>query len=105
MPTAKGAVPMLKFSMSSMTLTGAVLTFSKDGHPLVTRGSSLAFSGGVVLYATKISGDVDGVLVTFTPKQPPVTLSSDITLTNLVTDQPYAAADSLAATGLEIPGS
>ena len=104
-PTAKGAVPMLKFSMSSMTLTGAVLTFSKDGHPLVTRGSSLAFNGGVVLYATKISGDVDGVLVTFTPKQPPVTLSSDITLTNLVTDQPYAAADSLAATGLEIPGS
>jgi Family of unknown function (DUF6114) len=102
-PTARGTVSMLKFSMESMALSGgAVLTYSADGHSIVTRASSLGFIGHIVLYTTKISGDLDGTAVTFTPLQPPKALGSDITLTNVVTDQPYASADSLDATGLEL---
>ena len=67
--TATGTMPMLRFSMSSMTLSGGtVLTVSENGHPSVTNDSSLEFRGNVVLYTTRISGRLLGATVTFTPQ-------------------------------------
>ncbi len=100
-PTATGAVSMLKFSMSSMTLSGGtVLTVDENGHRLVTSSSSLDFSGNVVLYTTRLSGQLAGVTVTFTPQNPPSLVLPTMTFTNVVTDQPLTMADSLQAQGL-----
>jgi hypothetical protein len=92
---------MLRFSMSSMTLSGGTrLTFAQAGHSIATRAVSLAFTGHITLYATKISGDLNGHMVIFTPQHPPSKLSQDLTLTNVIADQPYALADALAGVGL-----
>ena len=96
-PTIHGSELMLKFSMSSLTLSGnAVLTVTKDGNSLIAEsGSVLELSGNVVLYATKLSADLDGIRVTFVPSRPLSRLRPDVTLTNVVADQPFATADSL----------
>ena len=96
--TATGTVPMLMFSMNSMTLSGGtVLTVSENGHTVVTNDSSLDFSGNVVLYVTRISGQLLGVTVTFTPQNPPPAVLPTMTFTNVVTDQPLTLADSFQA--------
>jgi hypothetical protein len=67
-PTASGTLTMMKFTMSSLTLTGGVrATVTQNGQTTVTTNSSLDFSGGVVLYATKLSGSLLGVPITLTP--------------------------------------
>lgn len=101
--TSRGRVKMLKFSMTTMTFAdGAALTYSIHGHSPVTRASSLSFSGDIVLYTTRLTGDLDGALVDFTPSDPPSKLASDVTLTDVVTDRPYASANALTGTGLEV---
>jgi hypothetical protein len=96
--TATGTVPMLMFSMDSMTLTGGtVLTVSDNGHTVVTNDSSLDFTGNVVLYTTRISAQLLGVTVTFTPQNPPPAILPTMTFTNVVTDQPLTLADSSRA--------
>jgi hypothetical protein len=105
-PTATGAVQMLKFSMDSMTLSGGtVLTVNENGHAVVTNGSSLDFSGNVVLYTTRLSGQLLGVTVTFTPQNPPPSVLPTTTFTNVVTDQPLTTADSFQAHDLLISAS
>ncbi len=100
-PTANGDVPMLMFSMSSMTFSGgAILTVKRPKQSLVTMASSFGFTGHVVLYTTKLSGVLNGVKVNFTPKNPPLHLQSDTVFTSVVAHQPYTIADSLQATGL-----
>jgi Family of unknown function (DUF6114) len=110
--TANGTVTMMKFTMSSLTLTGNIaLTVSEGGGTAVTRSSSMHFGGPVVLYATKLSGDLLGIPVTITPTSPlatilqllaPVTRAVPVPMTNVVTDQPYTTAGSLQAGGLQI---
>lgn len=91
-----GKTPMLKFAMTSVTLTGATIQFAVvAGAPVSISASSLGFTGGVVLFATKISGELNGTPVTFTPAQPPRAIPRALTLTNLVTDQPYLTAGAL----------
>ncbi len=107
-PTANGTVPMLKFSMSTMTLSGGTtLTATSGGQTLVTRNSSLAFSGNVTLYTTKFSGvlvvlGVPTVRVTFTPQNPPPSVLPDMTFDSVTTDQPLTLANSLVAQNLLI---
>ena len=111
-PTANGTVKMMKFTMSSLTLTGDIaLTVTKGGGTDVTRGSSKHFGGPVVLYATKLSGDLLGIPVTLTPDSPlatvlkllaPLTQAVPVPMTNVVTDQPYTTAGSLQASALQI---
>lgn len=110
--TASGTVTMMKFTMSSLTLTGNIaLTVTEGGGTAVTRSSSMHFGGPVVLYATKLSGDLLGIPVTITPTSPlatilqilaPVTRAVPVPMTNVVTDQPYTTAGSLQAGGLQI---
>jgi hypothetical protein len=102
-PTANGAVPMLKFSMSSLDLGGdAQLTVTEDGHQLVAQASAIDFSGDVTLYTTSFSGDLLGIRVTFTPQNPPPLVLPDMIFTNVVTQQPYMTAGSVQESGLQI---
>ena len=106
--TSAGPVRMLKFSMTSLTLSGGtVLTADEGGYTLVTRNYSLAFSGNVTLFATKFSGvlnvaGVPTVRLTFTPQSPPPAVLPTMTFTSVTTDQPLTLADSLVARALLI---
>ena len=96
---------MLKFRMNAMTFAGrATLTVQRHSVPLVTTGSSFGFTGHVVLYTTKLSGELNGVKVTFTPKSPPLHLHPNLLFTGVVLNLPYAISDSLQAIGLTIAG-
>ncbi len=112
-PTASGrTVPMMEFTMNSLTLDGApTLTVTQGGVSSVTSGSSMQFTGSVVLYATQLSGDLLGVPVTLTPSSPLATilqLLNSVTplvplkLTNVTTNQPYISSNSLQIPGLQI---
>jgi hypothetical protein len=111
-PTANGTVTMMKFTMSSLTLSGNIaLTVSEGGSTAVTRSSTMRFGASVVLYATRLSGDLLGVPVTITPGSPlatilkvlaPITQAVPVPMTNVVTDQPYTVAGSFQADGLQI---
>ena len=112
-PTASGkAVPMMEFTMNSLTLDGApTLTVTQGGVSSVTSGSSMQFTGSVVLYATQLSGDLLGVPVTLTPGSPLATilrLLNSVTplvplkLTNVTTNQPYISSSSLQIPGLQV---
>ncbi len=105
-PTAGGSQQMLKFSMSSLTLSGGiVLTVDVNGHSMVTRNTSVHFTGNVVLYTTRLSGDLLGTPLSFTPSSPPPLVLPLMQFSNVVTDQPLASADSMQAAGLDITTS
>jgi hypothetical protein len=111
-PTASGTLTMMKFTMSSLTLTGDVrATVTQNGQITVTANSSLDFSGGVVLYATKLSGSLLGVPITLTPGNVATVLLKllnsltplvPVTMTNVTTDDFLVASDSLQANDLNI---
>lgn len=110
--TASGTLTMMKFTMSSLTLTGDVrATVTQNGQITVTTNSSLDFSGGVVLYATKLSGSLLGVPITLTPGNVATVLLKllnsltplvPVTMTNVTTDDFLVASDSLQANDLNI---
>jgi hypothetical protein len=111
-PTASGTVTMMKFTMSSLTLTGGVrATVTQDSQTTVTTNSSLDFSGGVVLYATRLSGSLLGVPLTLTPGNVVTVLLNllnsltplvPVTLTDVTTDDFLVASGSLQASDLNI---
>jgi len=115
--TANGSVTMMKFSLSALTLSGHItLTVTQGGTTAVTQSSSMQFGGPVVLYATKLSGNLLGFApVTLTPNSPialilqvvaqitqALTQTTPVPMTNVVTDQPYTTASSFQADGLRI---
>jgi Family of unknown function (DUF6114) len=93
-----GSEQMMKFNLQSVTLTGKPsLTIHQDNSVATTSTSLLSFSGNVVLYATKLSGDLLGIPITLTTSSPlslvlqllrPLTSGLTVTMTNVVTDQP-----------------
>jgi hypothetical protein len=111
-PTASGTLTMMKFTMSSLTLTGGVMaTVTQNGQTTVTTNSSLDFSGGVVLYATKLSGSLLGAPITLTPGNVvsvllnllnSVTPLVGVTLTDVTTDDFLVTSGSLQANDLSI---
>jgi hypothetical protein len=111
-PTASGSVTMMKFTMSALTLTGGVrATVTQNGQTTVTTNSSLDFSGGVVLYATKLSGNLLGVPITLTPGSVTTVLLKllnsltplvPVAMTAVTTDDFLVASGSLQANDLNI---
>jgi hypothetical protein len=93
-----GSEQMMKFNLQSVTLTGKpILTIHQNNSVATTSTSLLSFSGNVVLYATKLSGDLLGIPITLTTSSPlslvlqllrPLTSGLTVTMTNVVTDQP-----------------
>ncbi len=111
-PTADGTQTMMRFTLNSMTLSGNVTaTVTQDSQTTVTQNSSLVFTGGVTLYATKLSGSLLGVPITLTPGNvvslllqllKTLTPLVPVTMTNVTTDQPFVLAGALQANDLEI---
>ena len=107
-----GSQAMMKFTADSITLAGGVTdTVTQGGTSTVTTSPTLAFSGGVTLYATKLSGSLAGVPVTFTPSTVSAVLLTlanlltgvtPITLTGVTTDQPLVLAGALQTGALSI---
>lgn len=111
MRTAKGPEKMLQFTMTSLKLTDVTLTAGQGGAAITTTAPSMSLSGSVLLYATQLSGDLAGVPITVTPSTPlatvlqilaPLTVKVPITMTNVVTDQPYSSSDTMQVSGLKI---
>ena len=110
MPSAGGGtVTMMKFTASSLALSGhAADAITESGMTVVTSSSTMSFDGSVVLYATKLSGSLAGVPVTFTPTTISdlllkftnlVTGAVPITMTAVTTEQAMGTADSLTYGG------
>jgi hypothetical protein len=107
-----GSVSMMKFTADSITLAGSVTdTVTQGGTTTVTSSPTLAFSGGVTLYATKLTGSLLGVPLTFTPSTVSamlltvasvLTSTATITMTNVTTDQPIVIAGALQTGQLSI---
>jgi Family of unknown function (DUF6114) len=97
-----GPVQMMKFSLRSVTLTGSpTLTIHQNDSIATTSTTLLSFTGNVVLYATKLSGDLLGVPLTITPSSPlslvlkllsPLTQGLTVTMTHVVTNQPVTTS-------------
>jgi hypothetical protein len=113
MPLANGTTEkMLKFTASSIDLTdGVQLSVTQDGLTTLTSSPTLSFSDDITLYATKLSGDLLGVPITFTPTTIDQVLLKlvnlltgilSLTLTNVVTDQPLTSADNLTTGALSL---
>jgi hypothetical protein len=109
--TASGSERLMQFTMSSLSLTSVNLTTSQDGKAITTTAPSLNLSGDVVLYASKLSGDLLGIPVTITPATPlatilqliaPLTKTVPVPMTNVVTDQPFTSAGGMTVSGLDI---
>ena len=92
----------MKFTLRSVTLTGKpTLTIHQLGSIGTTSTTLLSFTGNVVLYATKLSGDLLGVALTLTPSSPlslvlrllsPLTQGLTVTMTHVVTSQPVTTS-------------
>jgi hypothetical protein len=100
-PTAHGRKLMLKFTMSYLKLPGIMLTATQGGQAIMMRDSTLELSGHVVLYTTSITGTLNGIRVTFTSSDPPSSLRRDLTLANVVAEQPFVTARTVRAIGSE----
>jgi Family of unknown function (DUF6114) len=111
-PTASGTLTMMKFTMSSLTLARDVrATVTQNGQTTVTTNSSLEFNGGVVLYATTLSGRLLGVPITLAPGNVITVLLKllnsltplvPVTMTDVTTDNFLVASDHLQANQLAI---
>jgi hypothetical protein len=112
-PTAGGGtVKMMKFTATSMALSGDVTaTVTQRRSAAVTTSPTFDFSGSVVLYATKLSGCVGALCVTMTPGNAVavllrltggVTGQLTLTLTDVTTDQPLVMAGSLQSGRLSL---
>jgi hypothetical protein len=112
-PVASGGTQtMMVFTLTSMSLSGNVTTtVTQDGQTTVTAASALDFSGGITLYATKLSGTLLGLPTTLTPDSVlsvllnllnTVTPLVPLTMTNVTTDQPLVMAGGLRAANLSI---
>lgn len=111
-PAARGGtVTMMKFSASAATINNATITVTQDGATTITRSPVLTFTGGMTLYATKLSGSLLGLPLTFTPSTASSILLNisnlltglvPITMTRVTTTQPITTAAALTTTTLTI---
>jgi hypothetical protein len=107
LPRATGTVKMLWFTMDRAVLSGPRQTM---GHTTLT-GSTFTFAGNVDIYTTKMTGTLLGLHQEFTAEHPNVLvralklvprLDLPLTMTDIVSEQPYVTADSLQAEGLRL---
>ena len=102
---AGGTVRMMKFTSDTFSAFGGVTgTIARNGDSTVLTSPSLALSGRIVLYATKLSGKLMGVSVTLTPDNAEsvvlrvlrsATPVVPVTMTAVVAQQPILFADAM----------
>ncbi len=114
MPASGGTTEeMMQFTASSADLSGDVtVSVTQGGLTTDTSSPTLGFSDGMTLYATKLCGNLLGVIpVCFTPSTVSavlltianvVTAAAPITMTDVTTDQPVTTAGALQTGSLTI---
>ncbi|KAA9381595.1 hypothetical protein F5972_01820 [Microbispora cellulosiformans] len=107
MPTATGTVKMLRFTMHKAVLERPQQTMGST--TLV--GSAFTFEGNVVICTTEMTAKLLGVPQRFTAEHPNIlvralklvpSLNVPLTMTDVVSEQPYVTADSLRADDLHL---
>ncbi|TQS27353.1 DUF6114 domain-containing protein [Microbispora sp. KK1-11] len=107
MPTATGRVKMLRFTMDKAVLEQPQQTMG----PTTLTGSTFTFEGNVVICTTKMTAKLLGVPQEFTADHPNLlvralklvpSLNVPLTMTDIVSEQPYVTADSLRADDLHL---
>jgi len=94
--TRGGTVPMLKFSMNELILSGGELRARASAGPSpLIRESLASIVGHVILYTTRWSYESRGKTMTFTPRRPPAAVPRNVTYTNLTTGRLYLTSDAL----------
>ena len=114
MPVSGGATQqMMEFTAGSAALSGDVtVSVTQGGQTTDTSSPTLGFSNGMTLYATKLCGNIYGLVPKcFTPSTANAVLLSianlltgavPITMTDVTTDQPLATAGTLETGSLTI---
>jgi hypothetical protein len=114
MPVCGGAAEeMMEFTASSADLSGDVtVSVTQGGLTTDTSSPTLGFSDGMTLYATKLCGNLLGVIpICFTPSTvssvlltvaSKLTALTPITMTDVTTDQPLTTAGSLQTGSLTV---
>ena len=107
-----GTVRMMEFTVDSMTMTHAVTQITEAGQTGTETDASFSASG-VTMYATRLSGSILGVPVTFTPSTASAVLLSvanlatglvPITLTSVTADQAVILAGQAQKTAVGVTG-
>jgi hypothetical protein len=108
-----GSEQMLEFTANSAALAGRVtVSVTQGGLTTDTTSPTLGFSGGMTLYATKLCGNIYGLVPKcFTPSTSSAILLdlanlltgiAPITITDVTTDQPLTTAGALQTGSLDI---
>ena len=107
-----GTVKMMEFTVESMTMTHAVTQITEDGQTGTETDASFSASG-VTMYATRLSGSILGVPVTFTPSMTSAVLLRvanlatslvPITMTGVTADQAVILAGRAQKTVVGVTG-
>ena len=107
-----GTVQMMEFTVDSMTMTHAVTQITEGGQTGTETDASFSASG-VTMYATRLSGSILGVPVTFTPSTTSAVLLSvanlatglvPITMTSVTADQAVILAGQAQKSAVGVSG-
>jgi hypothetical protein len=107
-----GTVTMMEFTVDSMSMSGATTVITEAGQTGTETDASFTASG-VTMYATKLSGSLLGVPVTFTPSTASAVLLDianlitgvvPITMTNVTADQTVILAGQAQKTAVGVTG-
>jgi hypothetical protein len=107
-----GTVQMMEFTVDSMTMTHAVTQITEDGQTGTETDASFSASG-VTMYATRLSGSILGVPVTFTPSTTSAVLLTvanlatglvPLTMTGVTADQTVILAGQAQKTAVGVTG-
>ncbi len=104
MPTGDGTpVKMMRFHMGHVVIHHVDQSFGKGAARARLRAGTLTFDGGVVMYATKMSSKLFGILrLTFTPENPPPFVPSYLYMTDVISEQSSVSANSGSMEGLDL---
>ena len=107
-----GTITMMEFTVDSMAMSGATTVITEDGQTGTETDASFSASG-VTMYATKLSGSILGVPVTFTPSTASAVLLDlanvltgvvPITMTDVTADQTVILAGQAQKTAVGVTG-
>ncbi len=107
-----GTVTMMEFTVDSMSMSNATTVISEDGLTGTENDASFTASG-VTMYATKLSGSILGIPVTFTPSTASAVLLDianvvtgvvPITMTGVTADQTVILAGQAQKTAVGVTG-
>jgi hypothetical protein len=107
-----GTVTMMEFTVDSMSMSNVTTVITEAGQTGTETDASFTASG-VTMYATKLSGSILGVPVTFTPSTASAVLLDianlvtgvvPITMTNVTADQTVILAGQAQKTAVGVTG-